>query len=92
MDVLIKGISMPDEREWIDVRVFRNGTAIVTGERAHREECKAIFLPPHGKLIDVDEAGRRFPVEADPRNGYMLYKLNNELSTIIEAEPPKEET
>lgn len=54
MSVVIYGVGIPDEREWVDVRIFRNGTAIVTGERAHREEHKVIFLPPHGRLVDAD--------------------------------------
>ena len=54
MSVVIYGVGIPVEREWVDVRIFRNGTAIVTGERAHREEHKVIFLPPHGRLVDAD--------------------------------------
>lgn len=54
MNVVIYDVEIPDEREWIDVRIFRNGTAIVTGDRAHREEHKVIFLPHHGRLVDAD--------------------------------------
>lgn len=54
MSIFISGTEMPAEREWVDVRIFRDGTAIVTGERAHREECKVIYLPPHGRLVDAD--------------------------------------
>ena len=54
MGVYIKGTKMPTDREWVDVRIFRDGTAIVTGERAHREEHKVIYLPPHGRLVDAD--------------------------------------
>lgn len=53
----------------------------------HRlDDCPLIPVPEHGRLIDADEACRRFPVDADPRNGYMLYKLNNELPTILPAD------
>lgn len=50
-------------------------------------DCPLHDVPsPHGKLIDVNEACEKYPVDADPRNGYLLYKLNDELSTIIPAE------
>jgi len=54
VSILIKVISLPTEREWIDVRVFRDGTAIVTGERAHRSNHDVIEPTPHGRLIDAD--------------------------------------
>lgn len=54
VSAVISDVEIPDEREWIDVRIFRDGTAIVTGERARREEHKVIFLPPHGRLVDAD--------------------------------------
>lgn len=54
MSVIIRGMKMPTEREWVDVRIFRDGTAIVTEERARRTNHQAIELPPHGRLIDAD--------------------------------------
>ena len=54
MSIIIRGMNMPAEREGVDVRIFRDGTGIVTEERAHREECKVVYLPPHGRLVDAD--------------------------------------
>lgn len=55
MSVLIKDMEMPKERAWVDVRIFRDGTAIVTEERARRTNHQAIELQPHGRLIDAYE-------------------------------------
>lgn len=54
MSVIIKGVALPTSREWVDVRIYYDGKAIVTGERANRTEHEAVELPPHGDLIDRD--------------------------------------
>lgn len=66
MSVIIRGMKMPTERAWVDVRIFRDGTAIVTEERARRINRQAIELPPHGDLIDRDA----FMKKDVPVNGY----------------------
>lgn len=45
MSIVIRGVALPTEREWIDVRVYQNGTAIVTGERAQRSTHTVIDVP-----------------------------------------------
>ena len=91
MSVYIKGMEMP-KIGYEDIRVFADGSVTATDHRPpyYRFDYRAIPVPPHGRLIDADEACRRFPVDADPRNGYMLYKLNNELPTIIPVDPAEE--
>ena len=93
MSVLIRGMKMPESCH--ECVAGYGGFCFVASaesdgicpDHGRPDDCPLIELPTeHGRLIDVDEASRRFPAEADPRNGYMLYKLNNELSTIIEAE------
>ena len=56
MSVLIKGLDMP-EKEYIDVRIFKDGTAtIATGEKPYYRELKVVEVPtPHGGLIDSEE-------------------------------------
>ena len=55
MSIVIKDVSLPEDRDWIDVRIYHDGTAIVTGERAHRTLHEAIEFPSeHGDLIDRD--------------------------------------
>lgn len=54
MSVLIKGLEMP-ETEYIDVRIFRDGTAaIATGTKPYYRELKAEPVR-HGKWIETDE-------------------------------------
>ena len=54
MSVLIKGLEMP-ETEYIDVRIFRDGTAaIATGTKPYYRELKAEPVR-HGKWIEPDE-------------------------------------
>jgi hypothetical protein len=87
--IYIPGIEMPKEGMCKTITIFDDGAVVeVNGSE---KLGIAVHIPPHGRLIDADEACRRFPVDADPRNGYMLYKLNNELPTIIPADPIKEE-
>lgn len=82
MGLYIPGMEMPKDGA-VSLIVCSSGNVYTDGLIPVGE---AIPVPPHGRLIDADEACRRFSVDADPRNGYMLYKLNNELSAIIPAE------
>ena len=52
MSVLIKGLEMP-ETEYMDVRIFRDGTAtIATGTKPYYRELKAEPVR-HGKWIPI---------------------------------------
>lgn len=88
MSILIKGMKMPTERAWVDVRIFRDGTAIVTEERAHRTNRQAIELPPHGRLIDE----HTFLLTENNSNAWTLEEFSHLVvavkssPTIIEAE------
>ena len=76
MSVLIKGLEMP-ETEYIDVRIFRDGTAtIATGTKPYYRELKAKPVK-HGKWIEKSTGGEHFDccsecgyVEWDAPNNY----------------------
>ena len=54
MSVLIKGLEMP-ETEYMDVRIFRDGTAaIATGTKPYYRELKAEPVR-HGHWIETEE-------------------------------------
>lgn len=54
MGVYIKGMEMPKD-EYIDVRLFPDGTAITqTGRNPFYKEFRVIAVHPHGRLIDAD--------------------------------------
>jgi hypothetical protein len=70
MSVLIKGIEMPREKKttltiFPDGRVYKNN-----GERlwGHGEDCipwKAVPVPPHGRLGDLDALRKRIEENID---------------------------
>lgn len=54
MSILIPGMEMPKDG-YIDVRLFSDGCAYIqTGEPPYYRAFKAIELPPHGRLGDLD--------------------------------------
>lgn len=64
MSVLIKGLEMP-ETEYMDVRIFRDGTAaIATGTKPYYRELKAESVR-HGKWIWVSSTYDRTPMERE---------------------------
>lgn len=60
MAVYIKGMEMPKDTKYIDVRLFAKGEAIIqTGEGPYYKKMDAIEIPePHGRLIDADAVMR----------------------------------
>jgi hypothetical protein len=58
MSVLIKGMEMPKEGNWRSIRIYPDGTIgrpIGFGDYALVEGAKAVPVPPHGRLGDLDE-------------------------------------
>ena len=59
MSVLIKGLEMP-ETEYMDVRIFRDGTAtLATGTKPYYRELKAEPVR-HGEWIEKSTGGEHF--------------------------------
>ena len=57
MGVYIKGMEMPKEGNWRSIRIYPDGTIgrpIGFGDYALVEGAKAVPVPKHGRLIDVD--------------------------------------
>lgn len=59
MSVLIKGLEMP-ETEYMDVRIFRDGTAtLATGTKPYYRELKAEPVR-HGKWIGTEDKDEQY--------------------------------
>lgn len=55
-DILIKNMEIPKDSKYVDVRIFRDGTATTsTAEEPFYKRMAVIEVPPHGDLIDRDE-------------------------------------
>ena len=59
MSVLIKGMEMPKEGSWIELRIFPDGQCFLYSwcgnDFDFMEHLTAAPVPPHGRLGDLDE-------------------------------------
>ena len=55
-DILIKNMEIPKDSKYVDVRIFRDGTATTsTAEEPFYKKMDVVEVPtPHGRLIDAD--------------------------------------
>ena len=104
MSILIKGMEMPTTCAKCKMYV----EDIYCCHLLHREienpwaddgvelDCPLVEIPPHGRLIDADAMERKLCYGCDACNGdtaaCVEYGLIATAPTIIQAEPPKEET
>lgn len=91
MSVLIKGMEMPKAGNWKTIRIYYDGTCVEPnwqGDCRYMQGCEAVFVPPHGRLIDADELKIMMPTIGDE----YLYarEMIEEAPTIIEAEEEQE--
>ncbi len=91
MSILIKGIDMPTD-EGIILALY-NGKAKQVGTE---KEYEAVEVPPHGRLIDADEAVKAIEDLPDCPNGFSdtydkacIVGVIEEIPTIIGAEENK---
>lgn len=87
MSVLIKGMELPENERYVDVRIFADGRATTaTGERPFYREMEVIELPsPHGDLIDRDELiERAWRLNLSTRE--LIETMLKTAPTILEAE------
>lgn len=103
MSVLIKGMKMPkaclacpcfDEKDYVCKAIIK----MLKKESIYHcrpEWCPLVAVPPHGRLIDADEAKKKIRPWSpeDETNGCtfdtakkLMHKLLNDTPTIIEAE------
>ena len=97
MDILIKGVKMPKKGQYLQILIAENGemsyehvyyNSPSAGFKLHKS--KAVALPSHGRLIDVDEFKASIHMNhldkfATNRDVQVLYKLLNNAPTIVEA-------
>lgn len=95
MSVLIKGMEMPcEEAEPLRIELYADGTVIVIKEQDDFYEFKAVPVPPHGRLIDVDYADDYAYDELEVANSYLtgweaaraIQKIYQNAPTIIPAD------
>lgn len=92
-DILIKNMEIPKDYKYVDVRIFRNGTATTSSaEEPFYKEMDVVEVPtPHGRLIDADAMNEKYGdwyTEEGTEEGFIgaLKYLIAEQQTIIEAE------
>ena len=90
-DILIKGIEMPKEGSWRTVRIYPDGTCAVPnwqGDCTHIKGAKAVPVPPHGRLGDLDNLRKKLETICDRCDAGIISKvlcMNLMLQTIISA-------
>lgn len=88
-DILIMGgrIEIPKAGEsYIDIRIYETGEIVIDGDQD--KSAKAIELPPHGVLKDVDEIAQMIiskPCNSDSERLNHIYDCIAKARTILEA-------
>ena len=61
-DILIKGMGIPKDYKYVDVRIFRDGTATTSSaEEPFYKKMDVVEVPtPHGRLGDLDKLEQMF--------------------------------
>lgn len=61
-DILIKNMEIPKDYKYVDVRIFRDGTATTSSaEHPFYKKMDVVEVPtPHGKLIDADAMNEKY--------------------------------
>ena len=95
MSLLIKGMEMPKEGSWIELRIFPDGQCFLYSwcgnDFDFMEHLTAAPVPPHGRLIDADALTDNWDYASaalrpdDVRKVVCLDDIDN-APTIIEAE------
>lgn len=85
-DILIKGMGIPKDYKYVDVRIFNNGTATTSSaEEPFYKKMDVIEVPiPHGDLIDRDAIQYANNTTFD--EDYVRRKTIMKMPTIIGAE------
>lgn len=90
MDVLIKGLPLPQKGEYDYHLTIRpdgkvEGTQQV-GERIHSIHTWAIELPPHGRLVSADEVQKKMSYYGFHAIDMTIHEfIEDELTTVLEA-------
>ncbi len=91
MDILIKNMDMPKEGS-ITITIRHDGAINFIGDMGSNlgrlVDCKAIELPPHGALKDVEEIARMIiskPCNLDTERLNHIYDCITKARTILEA-------
>ena len=93
MSILIKDMEIPKDYKYVDIRIFRDGTATTaSAEEPFYKKMDVVEVPtPHGRLIDADAMNEKYGdwyTEEGMEEGFIgtLKYLIAEQPIIIEAE------
>lgn len=82
MSILIKGMDMPKEGEYIPMRIYGNGHIWVNGAY----KGVAIQIPtPHGRIIDIDKVKDKLRDQIPCCGLDMTYNNSNAFDTMDNA-------
>ena len=86
-DILIKGMGIPKDCKYVDVRIFRDGTATTSSaeEPFYKKMDVAEVPTPHGDLIDRDALIKQARTQFDWNDVVDVEDITN-APTIIPAE------
>ena len=62
MSIIIKGVKKPNNGYTMGILLYPNGDAFILSNEIPVKICKAIELPPHGRLIDESEVMHRLGI------------------------------
>lgn len=88
MGVYIKGMEMPcEEAEPLRIELYADGTVLVIKEQDDFYEFKAVPVPPHGRLGDLD-ALKTKAIELSEKRGVSVNVLDKVITAFdIETAP-----
>lgn len=91
-DILIKGMGIPKDCKYVDVRIFRDGTATTSSaEEPFYKKMDVVEVPtPHGDLIDRDALIKQARTQFDWNDVVDVEDITN-APTIIPAEKNEQE-
>lgn len=84
MSILIKGLKMPNDGEFLDLVITADGI-VRAYDQENEKIAEAVELPDHGDLIDRDkQIERAWRLKLDARG--LITKLLNTATVIVPAE------
>lgn len=87
-DILIKNMGIPKDYKYVDVRIFRDGTATTsTAEKPFYKKMDVVEVPtPHGRLIDADALIKYLESEVQTTGVKVTKEYLRFAPTILEAD------
>ena len=89
MDILIKDLAIPEDGAYDYHLTIRSDGKVEgwqqVGQRIVRIHSWAVEVPPHGRLVDADEAIDHWDAEMMVIDRYSMRQFLNRIPTVLEA-------